>query len=97
MFVLTGTAWAQGGSPLITNDTGTPGANNWEINLGATAEYGEEEKIYALPFFNANYGLGDDVQLKYEIAWILLKEISGETKKGLGNSVAGLKWRSGRI
>ena len=30
--------FAQGGPPLLTDDPGTPGRNNWEINLGYTID-----------------------------------------------------------
>ena len=30
--------FAQGGPPLLTDDPGTPGKNNWEINLGYTMD-----------------------------------------------------------
>ena len=40
-----------------------------------------------------NYGLGERIQLKYELPWIFSKEEGEETHNGIGNSVLGVKWR----
>ena len=84
---------AQGGPPLITDDPGTPGDGNWEINIAITAEKRRTERSYEIPILDINYGLGDRVQLKYEVPWLALDERGEHTKDGIGNSVFGLKWR----
>lgn len=84
---------AQGGPPLITDDPGTPGDGNWEINIAFTAEKRRTERLYETPILDINYGLGDRIQLKYEIPWLVLDERGDHTKDGIGNSVFGLKWR----
>lgn len=84
---------AQGGPPLITDDPGTPGEGNWEINIAFTAEKRRTERSYEIPILDINYGLGDRVQLKYEVPWLVLDERGEHTKDGIGNSVFGLKWR----
>lgn len=86
-------AFAQGGPPLITDDPGTPGDRQWEINVAFTAEKRNRERSYESPILDINYGLGDHIQLKYEVPWLVLDERSKGTKTGLGNSVFGLKWR----
>jgi len=85
--------WAQGGPPLITDDTGTPGDGNWEINIAFTAEKRRTEKTYETPILDINYGLGERIQLKYEVPWLVLDEPGQRTKNGLGSSLIGLKWR----
>ena len=84
---------AQGGPPLITDDPGTPGDGNWEINIAFTAEKRRTVRSYETPILDINYGLGDRIQLKYEVPWLVLNESGANTKDGIGNSVFGLKWR----
>ncbi len=85
-------AHAQGGPPMITDDPGTPGNAHWEINLAALTERTASARIDQLPLLDLNYGVGDRVQLKYEVPWVL-EEGSGDLFSGLGNSLLGIKWR----
>jgi len=85
--------WAQGGPPLITDDPGTPGDGKWEINVAFEAEKRRTQRSYAIPLFDINYGLGDRLQLKYEVPWLVLDERGAHTRAGLGNSALGVKWR----
>ena len=84
---------AQGGPPLRTDDPGTPGNGNWEINIAATADRRPHERVYEAPLLDFNYGVGDRIQLKYEIPWVIRTAESEPTKAGLGNSLVGFKWR----
>lgn len=88
-----GRAHAQGGPPLITDDPGTPGDGRWEINLGFTTEKLRSEMLYEAPLLDINYGLGERIQLKYEIPWLILDEEGGGTRSGLGDSEIGVKYR----
>ncbi|HXF16118.1 MAG TPA: hypothetical protein VN496_03890 [Burkholderiales bacterium] len=85
---------AQGGPPMLTDDPGTPGAGAWEINIAYAQQRTREEKLHSVPFADFNYGLGETIQLKYEVAW-LISELpeSGGTRSGLDNSLFGVKWR----
>ena len=85
-------AHAQGGPPMITDDPGTPGNAHWEINLAALTERTASAWIDQLPLLDLNYGVGDRVQLKYEVPWVL-EEDNGDLFSGLGNSLLGIKWR----
>jgi hypothetical protein len=85
-------AHAQGGPPMITDDPGTPGNTHWEINLAALIERTASARIEQLPLLDLNYGVGDRVQLKYEVPWVL-EEDNGDLFSGLGNSLLGIKWR----
>jgi hypothetical protein len=87
-----GGARAQGGPPMITDDPGTPGNGHWEINLATLSDFMSNLREYELPLIDLNYGLGDSLQLKYEVPFVLQDE-SGDSRSGLGNSLIGVKWR----
>jgi hypothetical protein len=86
-------AFALAGPPMFTDDTGTPGDGRWEINVAFTVEKRSKETQYETPILDMNYGLGEDLQFKYEVPWLLLNEKGEGAKDGLGNSLIGLKWR----
>ena len=86
-------AFAQSSPPLLTNNPGTPGSGRWEINIGFAMERLHHETLYEAPILDINYGLGERVQLKYEIPWVFLNEKGTGTINGLGNSEIGLKYR----
>jgi hypothetical protein len=97
-------AYAQGGPPFRTDDPETPGNQQWEINLGWIGARNPASGAYQVPDFDINYGLGDRIQLKYEIP-IAIEEtrpqpatstgpaIPGQVIGGLGESQPGIKWR----
>lgn len=86
-------AHAQAGPPLLTDDPGTPGDGRWEINLAFTVERRRTETVFEAPILDINYGLGERIQLKYEVPWLVLDEEGGGARNGLGNSQLGVKWR----
>jgi hypothetical protein len=90
---LLGAAGAQAGPPLLTDDPDTPGPNHWEINAGGTAIYGSHEWNSGTPIFDINYGVGEHIQLKYQVQAIELVREHGGLLVGLSNSLAGVKWR----
>jgi hypothetical protein len=84
---------AQGGPPLLTDDPGTPGNRNWEINISSTQFWSKTEREIQSPLLDINYGLGDRIQLKYQVPYLFDSD-GGEPFKGsLGNSLLGVKWR----
>ena len=97
-------AYAQGGPPFRTDDPETPGNRHWEINFGWIGDRNPAAGTYQVPDFDFNYGLGDRIQLKYEIP-IAIEEtrplpatdatpaVSGQVIGGLGESLLGIKWR----
>lgn len=97
-------AHAQGGPPFRTDDPDTPGNRHWEINFGFIGDRNPGSGAYQVPDFDINYGLGDRIQLKYELP-IAIQEtrpqpaISGAPATegavigGLGESLLGIKWR----
>ena len=84
---------AQGGPPLLTDDTGTPGPGRWEINLAFTAERQESSWLLESPLLDLNYGLGKRIQLKLEVPWLVENDDILGVQTGLGNSRMGVKWR----
>jgi len=102
--LLAGVAHAQGGPPFRTDDPETPGNKHWEINFGWIGDRNPAAGAYQVPDFDINYGLGDRIQLKYEIP-IAIEETRqlpattdepaqpGQVIGGLGQSLLGIKWR----
>jgi hypothetical protein len=97
-------ARAQGGPPFRTDDPETPGNRHWEINFGWIGDRNPGAGAYQVPDFDLNYGLGDRIQLKYELP-IAIEETrpqpataaepaqQGTVIGGLGESLLGIKWR----
>jgi len=83
---------AQGGPPFLANDTGTPGDGHWEINVAAAPSIARNSSTYQLPQFDINYGVGDRLQLTYEIPY-LIERSGGQQNSGWSNANPGIKWR----
>jgi hypothetical protein len=84
---------ALGGPPLLTDDPDTPGPNHWEINVATISEYAAREWEIGAPLLDMNYGVGDRIQLKYQVQYNVLAPDHGGVLAGVGNSLAGVKWR----
>jgi hypothetical protein len=97
-------AFAQAGPPFRTDDPETPGNKHWEINFGWIGDRNPGSGAYQVPDFDINYGLGDRIQLKYELP-IAVEEIRPQPESatqpaqpglvvgGLGESLLGVKIR----
>jgi hypothetical protein len=95
---------AQGGPPFRTDDPQTPGNRHWEINVGFIGDRNPAAGAYQVPDFDFNYGLGDRLQMKYELP-IAIEEtrtqaatpatpaVHGQVIGGVGESLLGIKWR----
>src|SRR5271154_4529864 len=100
-FLFAVAADAQGGPPFRTDDPETPGNQHWEINFGWIGDRNPADGDYQVPDFDINYGLGDRIQLKYELP-IAIEEIrppaatggapaqAGYVIAGLGESLLGI-------
>jgi hypothetical protein len=86
-------AKAQGGPPYYTNDPGTPGNKQWEINLGYMPFLYNGASTTHTPDVDINFGLGDRIQLTFENAWLRDYVEPGPAKYGLGQDQLGVKWR----
>jgi hypothetical protein len=95
LLVILGPAYAlaQGGPPYYTNDPGTPGHLNWEINLGYMPFFYQGQSVSHVPDLDINFGVGERIQLTYENAWLRVQNPSTKTQYGLGQSNPGVKWR----
>jgi hypothetical protein len=85
-------AFAQGGPPYYTNDPGTPGHLNWEINLGYMPFFYSNQSVSHTPDVDINFGIGKDIQLTYENAWLRVQNPGSRTEYGVGQSNPGVKW-----
>jgi hypothetical protein len=94
LFILgPGSARAQAGPPFLTNDPGTPGNANWEINLGSMQTIARGVSSYQVPQIDLNFGVGDRIQLTYEVPYILQTSADQPLESGWGNGYPGVKWR----
>jgi hypothetical protein len=84
---------AQAGPPFLTNDPGTPGNANWEINIASAQSIGRAGAAYQLPQIDLNFGLGDRIQLTYEIPFVVQTGPGQPRQSGWGNAFPGVKWR----
>jgi hypothetical protein len=87
------TALAQAGPPFLTNDPGTPGNANWEINLASTQTIGRGGASYQLPQIDLNFGLGERIQLTYQMPYVLQTAAGQSLQTGWSNAFTGIKWR----
>jgi hypothetical protein len=86
-------AHAQGGPPFLTNDPGTPGDGHWEINVAAAPTLAHGIDSYQLPQFDFNYGVGERVQLTYEVPYVIDSTPGQSHHSGWSNAYPGVKWR----
>ncbi len=88
---ITPSARGQGGPPLVTDDPGTPGPRRWEVNVAFTFEDRGGFQTFETPIIDANYGIGDRLQLKIEIPWIVRNDAADVS--GIGSPLFGVKYR----
>jgi hypothetical protein len=93
-FVMPVCVRAQAGPPLLTDDPDTPGDHHWEINLAMTFSQTPSERLLGLPLLDVNYGLGQRLQLKAELPWLIRQDRNDTgTESGWGSTNLGVKWR----
>src|SRR5947207_12054035 len=90
---LPGQAVAQGGPPLVTDDPLTPGNGHWKINVAWALSQKQNERLFAIPLIDINYGLGERIQLKAEVPWLVLQRRREGIQSGIGSANFGVKWR----
>jgi hypothetical protein len=86
-------ARADAGPPYITNDPGTPGNGNWEINLASMTTRSLGVTAWQIPQIDLNYGLGDRIQLTYEVPYVVQSASGQPQASGFSNAFPGIKWR----
>ena len=90
-----------GSPPMQSDDTETPGPNNWEINLAMHADLAGRERRIELPLFDVNYGLGETLQFKYEVPYVFARQpqpdaggpVRPADVHGVSDSIFGVKYR----
>jgi len=90
-----------GSPPMQSDDTGTPGPGNWEVNLGIYGDVTGGTRLVNLPSLDINYGYGDAVQFSYTLPVVFTDQAQpdgGGTARNadgwkLGESEAGIKYR----
>lgn len=78
---------------MITDDPGTPGNGHTEINLAWTDQRAPGSTLLGLPLLDANYGVGDRIQLNYQASWNVLRDSGGPEQEGMSDSQLAIKWR----
>lgn len=78
---------------MITDDPGTPGNGHWEVNLAWTDMRTPGSTFIGLPLLDANYGVGDRVQLNYQASWNISRGADEPTQDGMSDSQVAVKWR----
>jgi hypothetical protein len=84
---------AQAGPPFLTNDPGTPGNANWEINIASMQTTTRGNASYQVPQIDLNFGVGERIQLTYEVPYVIESNDGGPEHGGWGNGNPGIKWR----
>jgi hypothetical protein len=87
-----------GSPPMHVDDTDTPGDRTWEINLGVEAEWARGEREVEAPIADVNYGIGERLQLTYEVPYVWRHDDGDDDEAaagvhGVGDSTLGLKYR----
>lgn len=86
-------ARAQAGPPFLSNDPGTPGNGNWEINIAGAQSINHGVSTYQVPQIDLNFGLGDRIQLTYEVPYVIETQVGQPHQSAWGNAFPGVKWR----
>ena len=84
---------ADAGPPYLTNDPGTPGDGHLEINLASMQTIERGQASYEVPQIDVNFGLGERIQLSYEIPYVVQTSSGGPRESGWSNASTGVKWR----
>ncbi len=76
---------------MITDDPGTPGNGRYEINIATLLDRTSNGSAFEAPLLDINYGVGERLQLKIETPFEI--DTAGARRSGIGNGLAGVKWR----
>ena len=90
-FIFAKSVWAQGGPPMITDDPHTVGDGKWEINIAQVSISNSSSTLIQSPYLDVNYGLGKNLQLKYESG--VSSVIPSNIPYAGSYANAGVRWR----
>jgi hypothetical protein len=90
-----------GSPPMVIDDTDTPGPGKWEVNIVFAGDLSSDSDTYESPLLDINYGLGENVQLKYEVAYAFTRNVQTDDAgneetaraRGVADSMVGVKYR----
>jgi hypothetical protein len=84
-------ASGQGGPPMLTDDSATPGDGKWEMNFAFILNGSSNNSSKNFPIADLNFGIGTRIQLKTEFGWAAG---TGEPLAGRFDYISpGLKYR----
>jgi hypothetical protein len=78
--------------PMEMDDPGTPGHRGIEVNFVGSQSRAGLSRVSEI-LLDANYGIGDRIQLKYERPYVTVQEEEIPFQKGVGATEFGVKWR----
>jgi len=78
---------------MITDDPGTPGDKHWEINVGWSEQKMPGSTLIGVPLVDANYGIGDRIELNYQASWNVLQVPGASSTSGMSDTLLAVKWR----
>jgi hypothetical protein len=78
--------------PMEMDDPGTPGSNGIEVNFVGTMLHAAKGRG-SESLFDANYGIGDRLQLKFERPYLTEIDEGVPYQQGVGATELGVKWR----
>jgi hypothetical protein len=87
--------------PMVIDDTATPGPGIWEVNFIFAGDLSTDNDTYESPIIDINRGIGEKVQLKYEVPYAFTRNVQTDAAgnraivnaRGLGDSRVGVKYR----
>jgi hypothetical protein len=85
--------FAQSSPPLLSNDPGTPGPGNWEINILTSLARSNVDNEWQIPLFDFNYGIGDRCQLTASMPFVIGQEKGAGVKRTFDGIEMGVKYR----
>ncbi|MCX6143730.1 MAG: hypothetical protein NTZ35_10945 [Ignavibacteriales bacterium] len=84
---------AQSSPPLLTNDPGTPGPGNWEINVLTSFEHSAVNDEWLIPLLDFNYGVGDRWQLTASMPFVIGHAQGAGVRRTFDGIELGVKYR----
>ena len=82
-----------GGTPLFTDDTGTPGDKHIEFNTMFVGDFQNDHRQFQTPLLDFNYGIGARLQLKAQIPLATQTSTTIGPHTAFGDMGIGVKYR----
>ena len=85
---------AQGGPPMITDDTETVEKGHYEINTAFTMQFTRDGHLWGAPDIDWNRGMTKHTQLRIEIPYYVQKNFGrSDSLRAWGNTSIAVRWR----